>query len=46
MEGLEYIPSPGSSPQYYPHPPSGGLAELVVRSFLRQLGSYSLSVRN
>lgn len=37
VEGLEYIPSPGAAPQYYPHPRSGGLDEIVVRSFLRQL---------
>ncbi|KAG6829718.1 hypothetical protein H0H87_010424 [Tephrocybe sp. NHM501043] len=37
VEGLEYIPSAGSAPQYYPHPRTGGLDEIVVRSFLRQL---------
>ncbi|TCD65717.1 Serine/threonine-protein kinase [Steccherinum ochraceum] len=37
VEGLEYIPSPGAAPTYYPQPPSGGLNEIVVRSFLRQL---------
>ncbi|KAJ2928467.1 hypothetical protein H1R20_g8618, partial [Candolleomyces eurysporus] len=37
VEGLEYIPSPGAAPQYYPHPRTGGLDEIVVRSFLRQL---------
>jgi len=37
VEGLEYIPSPGAAPQYYPHPRAGGLDEIVVRSFLRQL---------
>lgn len=37
VESLEYSPSPGAAPQYYPHPRSGGLAEIVVRSFLRQL---------
>ncbi|KAF8915646.1 kinase-like domain-containing protein [Mucidula mucida] len=37
VEMLEYIPSAGASPQYYPHPRTGGLAEIVVRSFLRQL---------
>ncbi|TFY50358.1 hypothetical protein EVG20_g11565 [Dentipellis fragilis] len=37
VEGLEYVPSPGAAPQYYPHPRTGGLAEIVVRSFLRQL---------
>ncbi|KAI1792820.1 kinase-like protein [Ganoderma leucocontextum] len=37
VEGLEYIPSPGAAPTYYPHPKSGGLDEIVVRSFLRQL---------
>ncbi|KAG6907249.1 hypothetical protein DXG01_009702 [Tephrocybe rancida] len=37
VEGLEYIPSPGSAPIYYPHPHTGGLDETVVRSFLRQL---------
>ncbi|KLO06515.1 kinase-like protein [Schizopora paradoxa] len=37
VESLEYIPSPGAAPQYYPHPKTGGLDEIVVRSFLRQL---------
>ncbi|KAF9233822.1 kinase-like protein [Melanogaster broomeanus] len=37
VEGLEYSPSPGAALQYYPHPRSGGLDEIVVRSFLRQL---------
>lgn len=37
VETLEYIPSPGAAPQYYPHPRTGGLDELVLRSFLRQL---------
>ncbi|KIY53836.1 other/ULK/ULK protein kinase [Fistulina hepatica ATCC 64428] len=37
VPGLEYVPGPGRAPQYYPHPPSGGLNEIVVRSFLRQL---------
>lgn len=38
VEGLEYVASPGMAPQYYPHPRTGGLDEIVVRSFLRQLG--------
>ncbi|OAX32115.1 Pkinase-domain-containing protein [Rhizopogon vinicolor AM-OR11-026] len=37
VEGLEYAPSPGAALQYYPHPRTGGLDEIVVRSFLRQL---------
>ncbi|KZV91364.1 kinase-like protein [Exidia glandulosa HHB12029] len=37
VEGLEYIPAPGQAPIYYPHPRIGGLDEVVVRSFLRQL---------
>ncbi|KAG9226970.1 hypothetical protein CCMSSC00406_0003357 [Pleurotus cornucopiae] len=37
VEGLEYVPSPGAAPQYYVHPRTGGLDEIVVRSFLRQL---------
>lgn len=37
VDTLEYIPSPGAAPQYYPHPKTGGLDEKVVRSFLRQL---------
>jgi serine/threonine protein kinase len=41
VENLQYIPEPGAAPQYYPHPRSGGLAETVVRSFLRQLGTGS-----
>ena len=39
VENLQYIPEPGAAPQYYPHPRTGGLAEIVVRSFLRQLGA-------
>jgi len=38
VEGLEYVPSPGAALQYYPHPRTGGLDEIAVRSFLRQLG--------
>ncbi|KAF8893084.1 other/ULK/ULK protein kinase [Infundibulicybe gibba] len=37
VEGLEYMPAPGAALQYYPHPRVGGLDEIVVRSFLRQL---------
>ncbi|KAI0292215.1 kinase-like domain-containing protein [Multifurca ochricompacta] len=37
VENLEYIPEPGAAPQYFSHPRTGGLAEIVVRSFLRQL---------
>ncbi len=39
VENLQYIPEPSAAPQYYPHPRTGGLAEIVVRSFLRQLGA-------
>ena len=39
VEGLEYVPSPGAALQYYPHPRTGGLDEIAVRSFLRQLGT-------
>lgn len=42
VETLEYAPSPGSAPTYYPHPKTGGLDEVVVRSFLRQLGELSM----
>ncbi len=38
VDSLEYVPSPVAAPQYYPHPKTGGLDEIVVRSFLRQLG--------
>lgn len=41
-ESLEYSPAPGAALQYYPHPRSGGLDEIVVRSFLRQLGAFLL----
>ena len=41
VEGLEYVPSPGAAPIYYRHPKTGGLDEIVVRSFLRQLGASS-----
>lgn len=40
VEGLEYAPTPGAALQYYPHPRTGGLDEIVVRSFLRQLGMF------
>jgi len=40
VESLEYTPAPGQPPQYYPHPRIGGLDEIVVRSFLRQLGEF------
>ena len=42
VEGLQYIPGPGQAPIYYPHPRSGGLDIVVVRSFLRQLGEPGL----
>jgi len=42
VEGLEYVPSPGAALQYYPHPRTGGLEEIAVRSFLRQLGEISI----
>ena len=38
VDTLQYIPSPGACPQYYPHPESGGLDSIVVRSLTRQLG--------
>lgn len=44
VEGLEYVPSPGAALQYYPHPRTGGLNEIAVRSFLRQLGGYHLDL--
>lgn len=40
VEGLEYTPAPGQAPIYFPHPRIGGLDEVVVRSFLRQLGLF------
>ena len=40
VEGLEYVPSPGAPPQYFPHLRTGGLNEVVVRSFLRQLDEH------
>lgn len=44
VEGLQYAPSEGAAVQYYPHPRTGGLDEIVVRSFLRQLGWYLINV--
>lgn len=38
VEGLQYVPEDGGALQYYQHPRTGGLDEIVVRSFLRQLG--------
>ena len=46
VETLEYVPNPGAAPQYYPHPKSGGMDEIVVRSFLRQLGELSMHGSN
>lgn len=46
IESLEYVPSPGAPPQYYPHPRTGGLDEIVVRSFLRQLGVHDHILNN
>ncbi|KAK2463328.1 hypothetical protein APHAL10511_004639 [Amanita phalloides] len=46
VEGLEYAPSPEAPPQYYPHPRMGGLSEVVVRSFLRQLARALKFLRN
>ncbi|KAJ6464045.1 kinase-like protein [Mycena sanguinolenta] len=37
VETLQYAPSEGAALQFYPHPRTGGLDEIVVRSFLRQL---------
>ncbi|KAF9781249.1 other/ULK/ULK protein kinase [Thelephora terrestris] len=37
VEGLQYAPHEGAKPQYYGHPSTGGLDEVVVRCFLRQL---------
>lgn len=42
VETLEYVPAPDAAPIYYPHPRTGGLDEIVVRSFLRQLGESAL----
>ena len=38
VEGLQYAPYEGAKLQYYEHPRTGGLEEVVVRCFLRQLG--------
>jgi serine/threonine-protein kinase ULK/ATG1 len=38
VEGLQYAPYEGAKLQYYEHPRTGGLDEVVVRCFLRQLG--------
>ncbi|KAG8801507.1 Serine/threonine-protein kinase, partial [Serendipita sp. 400] len=38
VESLRYIPEPGAAPIYYPHPRTGGLDIVAVRSFLRQMG--------
>ncbi|KAG8904296.1 Serine/threonine-protein kinase [Tulasnella sp. 403] len=39
VEGLEYAPYAGAALQYWPHPKTGGLDPVVVRSFLGQLSS-------
>lgn len=39
VEGFQYIPEPGTDLTYYPHPLSGGLDVVAVRSFLRQMGT-------
>ncbi|EGO01285.1 hypothetical protein SERLA73DRAFT_51420, partial [Serpula lacrymans var. lacrymans S7.3] len=46
VEGLEYAPAQNAALQYYPHPRSGGLDEIVVRSFLRQLARALKFLRN
>jgi len=47
IEGLQYIPEPGAALQYYPHPRTGGLDVVAVRSFLRQMGmQLYLDLRN
>jgi serine/threonine protein kinase len=43
VETLQFSPSPGAPPIYYPHPKSGGLDHKVVKSFLAQLGVYTPS---
>jgi serine/threonine-protein kinase ULK/ATG1 len=45
VENLQYSPSEGAALQYYPHPRTGGLDEIVVRSFLRQLGEYHITAK-
>jgi serine/threonine-protein kinase ULK/ATG1 len=42
IDGLTYVPSPGAAPIFYPHPKAGGLHEIAVRAFLRQLGEYRI----
>ncbi|CAG7850397.1 Serine/threonine-protein kinase ATG1 {ECO:0000250/UniProtKB:P53104} {ECO:0000250/UniProtKB:P53104}; AltName: Full=Autophagy-related protein 1 {ECO:0000250/UniProtKB:P53104} [Serendipita indica DSM 11827] len=37
VDGLQYVPEPGAAPTFYQHPKTGGLAEVAVRSFLRQM---------
>ncbi|KJA23964.1 hypothetical protein HYPSUDRAFT_162958 [Hypholoma sublateritium FD-334 SS-4] len=37
VQGLEYKLTPTAAPQFYAHPRTGGLDEIAVRSFLRQL---------
>lgn len=46
VEGLQYIPEPGAAPIYYPHPRTGGLEIIAVRSFLRQMGKMMPSLLN
>jgi len=41
VPGLQYIPEPGAAPAYYPHPRTGGLDVIAVRSFLRQMGAHT-----
>jgi serine/threonine-protein kinase ULK/ATG1 len=43
VENLEYIPEPGAAPQYYPHLMTGGLAEIILRIFLRHCSSVRVS---
>ena len=46
VENLQYAPFEGAALQYYPHPRTGGLDEIIVRSFLRQLGEHCVELQN
>lgn len=42
LPSLDFVPPQGGKPVFWPHPEEGGLDEVVVRSFLAQLGQSRL----
>ena len=44
LPSLDFVPRGGGKAVFWPHPEEGGLDEVVVRSFLAQLGQYARSL--